>query len=204
MSKQGKKLVTETLKQTVNPTESSWCAIKVESLPLDKAWIDKLIKHGQGAFMIIERSTNGGETYETNCCVTQGQGSGLANMMPIPTHRAMFIGQPEPDSDQVTVTFRYISDIGLKDLTSGENNPIEFEWVDKLPCFPKALAIQEIMVQYDKKTADLIAKDKGIFYDHEDNIYMSTPIPYPNDVQDFVDQYPHLFIMDKYPDLSDL
>jgi hypothetical protein len=188
MSNIGQKLVDEIGEQAFSPKESSWFAMNVQNLPLHKKWIKKLTKHGKGAFMIIERATEGGNTYNTGCCVTQGHSMGLHNMMPLPTHRAMFIGQPEEKSDVVTATFRYISDIGLKDLTAGENNPIEFEWVNKLPCFPRALAIQEIDGNLPDEVCDKIAIEKDIMDSKDNEFYNHIPIAFPYNPEDENDQ----------------
>jgi hypothetical protein len=99
-------------------------------------------------------------------------------MIPIPTHRAMFIGQPV-DADHLTCTFRYLSTDGLKSLTSVEG--IEFEWKDQLLLFPKAMIIQEINSSNDDEWCIAEGKRKGLGkYD--------APIPYPDSDLWFVDQ----------------
>ena len=177
-------IIKEVVTQSVNPTESSWFAIDVSKLPLHTRWVEKLTKLGKGAFILMERKTEGGETHNTNCCVTQGQQSGLMNLIPLPTHRAMFVGQADPKTDTVSVTFRYISNSGLMDLTSGENTPIEFEWVDKLPCFPRALAIQEIPEQLSDEDFAESALHKGVFVSEQNEFYNHTPIAFPHDDAD--------------------
>jgi len=180
-----KEIINDTIGKALNPRESSWFSAVLSSLPLSFEWkeiMNRLTKGGKGAFIFIEKPALGGNTYETGCCVTQGNSVGLHNIIPLPTHRAMFIGQPEKDSDKVTCTFRYVSDIGLKDLTSGENNPIDVAWIPDLPCFPRALAIQEIDGNLGDAVCNKYAKDRGIYDVDSDKEWFNknSNIPFPD------------------------
>ena len=51
----------------------------------------------------IQKSATGGNTYETGCLICQGEGSGLINMVPLPTHRTV-----STDLETGELIFNYI------------------------------------------------------------------------------------------------
>ena len=90
----------------------------------------------------VQRKATGGATYETGCLICQGKGSGLINIVPIPTHRTACY-----DREEKEWVFRYV----CRDCTLARGKPKEllFVWIDKLPLYPDDLAITEIPKQFE-------------------------------------------------------
>ena len=142
------------------------------NLPLVNEINDALSKHV--AMIYIERNPQGGDTYETSCCVEQGAG-GFGAMIPIPTHRVMMLSNlPNKDGTvEPTATFRYMSKMGLEDILK-DSDQIECEWKDQLPCFPKAMIVAEIDGNLGAGWCYTEGVKKGLGEDY------TTPIPFPD------------------------
>ena len=178
---------------TSGAKESSWFSTDIRKLPLADDMIEALLE--LDTMVYIEKYSQGGETFETSCCVEQGIGGHNA-MIPIETHRAMFIGTPEGES-HMTCTFRYVSKRGIKSLAE---SGFEFEWMYQLPCFPKALIIQEINgLGGDAEWREYEGFKKGLKQNEP------TPIPFPDDDGDpTIACDPYLFPDDLYGDMFDM
>ncbi len=145
----------------------------ISNLPLMKEIKDALSKHV--AMIYIERTPQGGDTFETSCCVEQGAG-GFGAMIPIPTHRVMMLSNTDSGGHgEPTATFRYMSKMGLEDILK-DSDQIECEWKDQLPCFPKAMIVAEIDGNLGAEWCHSEGVKKGLGEDH------TTPIPFPDSV----------------------
>ena len=131
----------ENRKYQTGQKESTAFLSLISKLPLMKKIKDALSKHI--AMIYIERTPQGGDTFETSCCIEQGAG-GFGAVIPIPTHRVMMLSNTDSGGHgEPTATFRYMSKMGLEDILK-DSDLIEFEWKDQLPCFPKAMIVAEI------------------------------------------------------------
>ena len=104
----------------------------------------------------IQKSATGGNTYETGCLICQGEGSGLINMVPLPTHRTV-----STDLETGELIFNYIC---KSCVDSGPPNFTWF-WVEKLPVFPDDIAITEIPSYLDEWGKRQMCKDRNIKHD---------------------------------------
>ncbi|MAE83576.1 MAG: hypothetical protein CMB80_12610 [Flammeovirgaceae bacterium] len=161
----------ESRKYQTGQKESTAFLTLISNLPLAKKIKDALSKHV--AMIYIERTPQGGDTFETSCCIEQDAG-GFGAVIPIPTHRVMMLSNTDSGGHgEPTATFRYMSKMGLEDILK-DSDLIEFEWKDQLPCFPKAMIIAEIDGNYGAEWCYAEGVRKGLGEN------LTTPIPFPD------------------------
>ena len=84
--------------------------------------VDQYVEEGNRLSIYIQNNATGGDTYDTNCLICQGEGKGLINMFPLPTHRAV-----SRDIENGDLVFNYI----CKDCTKNSPDHFDWVWVDK-------------------------------------------------------------------------
>lgn len=109
--------------------------------------------------VMAERKSLGGWTYETGCGGCQGKGSGLINMIPLPTHRTACYN--EEDEEWV---FNYI----CRDCAKHCPPFLKFVWVDKLPIYPDDLAVTEIPKELNEEGKEAWCDDRKIHKEEYD------------------------------------
>ncbi|MBL4896345.1 MAG: hypothetical protein JKY75_05680 [Erythrobacter sp.] len=175
MTDQIKQFVRETIGTSIgvlHTDEHAQLNLNLSLCPLSDEWIAKI---KSGNLIIVERRTMGGETYETNCGITQVGGSGLYNMIPMPTHRTMLCASEQSvmrtggDHDGVLVCFRYLSKEGIEyimndPMIKAKKNSLDLdlEWVDQLPVFPKCLAMTECNGDLPKDAVEQMMINRGL------------------------------------------